>query len=56
MGNIGRDCSEDLTVDGRITLIWILWKGVDWIRMARVNKWRALAFTVPPRLLMTDSR
>jgi hypothetical protein len=41
----GRDHSEDLGVDGRIILEWILWKigwgSVDWIHVAQVrNQWQ----------------
>jgi len=35
----GRDHSEDVGVDGRIILDWILseigWEGVDWIHLAQ---------------------
>jgi hypothetical protein len=43
----GRDHSEDLSVDGRTTLEWILGKGMDWIYLAQDrDQWQALANTV----------
>jgi hypothetical protein len=47
----GRDHSEDLGVDGKIILEWILrelgWKGVDWIYLAQDrDRWRALLNTI----------
>jgi hypothetical protein len=43
----GRDHSEDLGVDGRIILEWILvkkgWEGVDWIHLVQdKEQWRAV--------------
>jgi hypothetical protein len=47
----GRDHSEDLGVDGRILLEWILreteWKCENWIHLAQDrNQWQALVNTV----------
>jgi hypothetical protein len=46
-----RDHSEDIGLDGRIILEWILWKsaweGVDWIHVAQDRDlWRAVVNTV----------
>jgi hypothetical protein len=39
-----RNHSEDLGVDGRIILEWILgWQGVDWIHLAKDrDQWRGI--------------
>jgi hypothetical protein len=47
----GRDHSEDLSVDGRIILKWILeekgWEGMDGIHLAQDrDQWRAVVNTV----------
>jgi hypothetical protein len=47
----GRDHSEDLGVDGRIILEWILreirWEAVDWMHLAQDRvQWRDLVNTV----------
>jgi hypothetical protein len=43
-----RDHSEDLGVDGRVILEWMLgWKSVVWIHLTQDrNQWRALVNTV----------
>jgi hypothetical protein len=43
----GRDALEDLGVDGKITLAWILgkigWEGADWMHLAQDrDQWFAL--------------
>jgi hypothetical protein len=44
---IGRGHSEDLGVDGRVILEWILGKDMDWIHVAQDRyQWRALVNTV----------
>jgi len=51
-GNLkGRDHSEDLGIDGKIMLEWILEKGglecVDWMHLVQDrDQWRALVNTV----------
>jgi hypothetical protein len=43
----GRDHMEDLGVDGRIILEWILGVGVDWIHLAQDrDQWQTLVNTV----------
>jgi hypothetical protein len=47
----GRDYSEDLGVDGKIILDWVLgkigWDGVDWMHLAQDrDQWRVLVNTV----------
>jgi hypothetical protein len=44
------DYSEDLGIDGRIILEWILqkgWDGVDWMHVAQDrDQWRTVVYTV----------
>jgi hypothetical protein len=43
----GREHSEDVGVDEKIILEWILGKVVDWTHLAQVrDQWRALVNTV----------
>jgi len=44
----GKNYSEDLGVDGRIILEWILgWKDVEWVNLAQDrDQWRALVNTI----------
>jgi hypothetical protein len=55
LGNLkGRDHLEDLNVDEKIILDWILWKtgweGVDWIHLAQDrDQWQALVNTIMDR-------
>jgi len=46
--NMEENATQDLGIDGRITLGWILGKwGVDWIHLAQDGKqWRALVNTI----------
>jgi hypothetical protein len=52
LGNLkGRDHLEDISIDGRMILEWILgnklWQDVDWMHLAQDRyQWRALVNTV----------